>query len=133
MTAIDFQYVAFGAGVFLHLIVYRRGEWDLAVPSLCCAYVVAQATIVFFEQLFNKSLFLSIGNVAWISLYHITGISLSMLTYRVALHPLRSFPGPFWSRFSNFYVTMLSARRLHLFEEVEDLHKKYGDFVRLGT
>lgn len=137
--AVAFQNFAFFAGVFLHLAVYRRGEWDLAVPKLCFFYAAVQAALIGYEHFASidshnsKSLALAVQKVAWISFCHLMGIFLSMLTYRLALHPLRSFPGPFWARISNFYVTLLSARKLHLYEEVESLHEKYGDFVRLGT
>ncbi|KAJ0418348.1 cytochrome P450 [Aspergillus carlsbadensis] len=55
-----------------------------------------------------------------------------MLCYRAFWHRLSSFPGPFVARLSNLYVTALSAKNLHLYEEVQRLHQQYGDYVRLG-
>jgi hypothetical protein len=55
-----------------------------------------------------------------------------VLVYRGLFHRLNRFPGPFFARFSNFYVTSLSAKKLHLYEEVQRLHEQHGDYVRLG-
>jgi len=55
----------------------------------------------------------------------------SMLIYRVFFHRLNRFPGPFLARLSNFSATGLSSKDLHLYEEVQKLHKKYGDVVQL--
>ncbi|KAE8405503.1 cytochrome P450 [Aspergillus pseudonomiae] len=55
-----------------------------------------------------------------------------MLFYRAFWHRLGGYPGPFLARLSNFYVTSLSAKSLHLYEEVRELHRQYGDYVRLG-
>lgn len=42
------------------------------------------------------------------------------------------FPGPVLAKLSNFYVTSLSAKSFQLYKEVEKLHKRYGDYVRIG-
>ncbi|KAL5337622.1 cytochrome P450 [Aspergillus crustosus] len=51
-----------------------------------------------------------------------------MLFYRAFWHRLSSFPGPFWARLTNLYVTALSAKRLRLYEEIQKLHQQYGDY-----
>jgi hypothetical protein len=55
----------------------------------------------------------------------------SILIHRVFLHRAGRFPGPFMARVSKFYSVFLSAK-LQYHKEVEQLHKKYGDFVRTG-
>jgi hypothetical protein len=49
---------------------------------------------------------------------HILGIYLNMLCYRAFWHRLSGFSGPFLARLSNFYVTALLAKNLHLYEGV---------------
>lgn len=126
--------LAFLTGVALHIFVFRKGEWDLVVPRLLALFLCLQLSL-------SAYLMFSLGgqpfNVAWkiaswLGTYLIVGITISMITYRLFFHRLNKFPGPLWARLSNFYVTMLSARNLHLYEEVEKLHQQYGDFVRLG-
>lgn len=62
---------------------------------------------------------------------HILGIYISILLYRGFLHRLSNFAGPFFAKFSNFYVTSLTARKIQFYREVEKLHE-YGDYVRIG-
>lgn len=131
------QGLAFGTGVFLHVSVYRRGEWDLIVPKLLSAYVVLFIGAVgWTQQKLNfqhqESLSSVIRAWAWLSACHAVGIILSMGVYRLLFHRLRAFPGPFWAKVTNVYHTVLTAKKLHLFEEVEILHNQYGDFVRIG-
>ncbi|KND90425.1 Tryprostatin B 6-hydroxylase [Tolypocladium ophioglossoides CBS 100239] len=60
------------------------------------------------------------------------GIFSSVLVYRAAFHRLNRFPGPFLARLSNLYVTLLSVKKFHLYEEIQALHHEYGDIVRVG-
>ncbi|KAF4307737.1 Cytochrome P450 [Botryosphaeria dothidea] len=59
------------------------------------------------------------------------GLYASILVRR--LLRLRSFPGPFLAKFSQFYALSLSVRSRNQFHlEVDALHRRYGDFVRVG-
>ncbi|RDL30137.1 uncharacterized protein BP5553_10415 [Venustampulla echinocandica] len=119
LHASSVQLGSFLGGNLLHVVAYRKGEWDLLVPKL-------------YNDQSQDGLAASVRVVAFLGAYHALGIALSMVTYRILFHRLTSFPGPFLARVSNFYVTALSSKRLHLFAEVEALHKQYGDYVRLG-
>lgn len=136
LHAVSVQLGSSLGGIFLHLVAYRRGEWDLLVPKLCAGYIICQLSVLAWDRQFNDQgqdgLAASVQVVALLSVCHALGIALSMVTYRLFFHRLKFFPGPFWARVSNFYVTALSSKKLHLFEEVEALHKQYGDYVRLG-
>jgi cytochrome P450 family 628 len=122
--------------VLLHTTAYRRGEWDLFVPRLSCLYVFLSLSLVGWTQWNHTqskdSLSGAIKVVAWLDTCHVLGITLSMVVYRLWFHRLRQFPGPFWARISNVYLTVLTAKNLHLYSEVESLHQKYGDIVRVG-
>ncbi|PYH91424.1 cytochrome p450 monooxygenase [Aspergillus ellipticus CBS 707.79] len=128
---------AFGVGVALHVFVFRIGEWDLAATKVLSAFATSALSLVF---LVKAVLLESPGNTLWTalkvvaspSLCLVAGIYTSMMIYRVFFHRLRHFPGPFSARLSNIFSTLLSAKDLHLYEEVEKLHNTYGDFVRLG-
>lgn len=128
--------VAILTGVFLHIAVFSRGEWDLEVPKLCGRFALLEVLSVAAIKLLHedKSYPLSnaISTVMWLGAYVILGLVGSMAVYRLYFHRLRRFPGPFWAGLSNFYVTSLSVKNLHLNEEVEKLHAQYGDVVRLG-
>ncbi|KAL3483753.1 cytochrome P450 monooxygenase [Aspergillus germanicus] len=127
--------LAAASGACAHLLVFRRGEWDVHSPRIFVGY--ASLTLIAF-YLERTSILSNLGvaiQPPWAFRavgYHVLGIYLSMLIYRAFWHRLSSFPGPFLARLSNFYVTALSAKKLHLHEEVERLHQRYGDYVRLG-
>jgi hypothetical protein len=61
------------------------------------------------------------------------GFLFSTLVHRVCFHRLNKFPGPLVARLSSFYIVYLAARRLRFHLELEDLHEKYGDVVRIGA
>lgn len=60
-------------------------------------------------------------------------LMLSIAGYRVSpLHPLWSFPGPTLAKITKLYGMWLSwTGRQHLV--IQDLHTKFGSFVRVGT
>lgn len=60
------------------------------------------------------------------------GLATSILAYRLIFHRLRKFPGPRLAAASRFYAMYLACKNTQLSDEVEKLHKKYGDFVRIG-
>lgn len=127
---------AFGIGVLLHLCVFRIGEWDIAATRLFAPFALLQVVSIvalmrFFPSEYD-SIVPAIKSVFGLDISLIVGLTLSILVYRGFFHRLCTFPGPFLARFSNLYVTTLSAKNLHLYEEVQQLHKQYGDFVRIG-
>ena len=128
---------AFAVGVSCHVFLFCRGEWDLATPKILASFAAVQTSL--FVCLVSTSLdqdhylLSTFKEVSGLGICLVLGTTLSMLVYRAAFHRLNRFPGPFIARLSNLYVTMLSAKDLHLYEEVEALHRKYGDFVRLGN
>jgi hypothetical protein len=124
---------AFVSGVLLHVALYQRGEWDLAIPKVLGVYVAVTVGAVVWDTLYTKdSLTHTINAVLWLEATHFAGIAVNMTVYRLCFHRLRSFPGPLWARLTNGYHTMLSAKNLCLYEEVQNLHRQYGDFVRIG-
>ncbi|KAK4222043.1 Tryprostatin B 6-hydroxylase [Podospora fimiseda] len=118
-----------GSGVAAHLFIFRIGEWDVASPSI----------FVFYSALFSAAsavchayLGIPMSELAFILTCHIVGLYVSMLFYRGFFHRLDNYPGPFLARLSNFYITAKSMKKLHIFEEIQQLHAQYGDIVRVG-
>lgn len=128
---------AFMAGVAAHLFVFRIGEWDLAAVKIIVSLAVAQfigfATLLGVLDVDIISPFAIARFAATLGFAFVGGIFGSMLVYRGFFHRLKAFPGPFLARFSNLYATGLSVKNLHLYEEVQKLHKEHGDYVRLGA
>jgi len=55
----------------------------------------------------------------------------SILAYRVFFHPLRSFPGPVSVRLSKIFHTLRIGTQSQNNVQADQLHQKYGEFVRL--
>ncbi|KAJ5772307.1 hypothetical protein N7520_002836 [Penicillium odoratum] len=122
-------------GVSTHVLLYRHGEWDLKAPRVVINYAILTAVLASLEYLGTLEKLEIPTTPNWslqLVAYHVLGIYSSMLLYRGAFHRLNKFPGPFLARLSNFYVTFLSAKNFHLYEETENLHRKFGDYVRIG-
>jgi hypothetical protein len=123
-------------GVALHVFVFHHGEWDNTTTSLLGSFVMLQvvgvASLLHYYPAEYSHVTFAISTVMWLAFYVVAGLSSSILIYRGFFHRLNTFPGPFAARLSNIYPTVLSAKKLHLYEEVQNLHKQYGDYVRLG-
>ncbi|KAL4867807.1 hypothetical protein BDV12DRAFT_209525 [Aspergillus spectabilis] len=127
--------LAAATGAASHLLIYRLGEWDVKSPGLVKAFILLLIIALYLERsgtLDHVGLSTPSNWAVTAIGCHILGIYSSMLIYRAFWHRLSRFPGPFLARLSNFYVTALSARKFHLYEEVEKLHQQYGDYVRLA-
>ncbi|KAJ4248829.1 hypothetical protein NW762_012667 [Fusarium torreyae] len=130
----------FLSGCVMHILFYRRGEWDLLATRLVQTYiaipliVIGAMGIAKHKALLNTTnLSTAAASVLLFEFAHIVGIFSSILAYRTLFHRLNRFPGPFCARISNLYPTYLRTKNVQLYEEVEELHQKYGDFVRLGA
>lgn len=124
------------SGVSTHLALFRRGEWDVQAPKIVLSYLALLIGAVVLDREAEANYSDFGASYPWLVKgvgCHVLGLYASMLIYRAYFHRLCRFPGPFLARLSNFYVTALSARKLHLYEETAELHKIYGDYVRLGV
>ncbi|KAF5027079.1 hypothetical protein F66182_791 [Fusarium sp. NRRL 66182] len=125
--------VLFALGTLVHLAVLRKGEWDLWAARFLGSWVVYEATLPYLgSQYANVSYWeaLLVANKCFLALA--AGITSSILVYRACFHRLNRFPGPFIARLSNLYGTVLAAKQEHMYEEVQKLHRQYGDIVRIG-
>ncbi|KAG8672181.1 hypothetical protein FPOAC1_005443 [Fusarium poae] len=125
--------ILFFSGVIVHVAALRKGEWDLWTIRFVCAWITYEAvtpcalnqlrSMVYFDaiRLANKWLF-----------SFLLGMTSSILIYRGFFHRLNRFPGPFVARLSNIYASWLAIKEEHMYLEVQKLHQKYGDIVRIG-
>jgi hypothetical protein len=136
LQSIATRSTAFLLGVLSHIALFNRGEWDVATAKLCVFVITGQAlgaaALWHYFPGEYPTLFTPLKIVIGITSFWVLGIFTSILTYRAFFHRLNIFPGPYLARLSNLYPTSLTAKRLHLYEEVQSLHRQYGDIVRLG-
>lgn len=129
--------LSFILGVLLHITLFRHGEWDLKAKALC---LVGFATYVLlfllficaFGELSFHSCVLALLSAQKVILAQLLGLTSSIMIYRMYFHRLCKFPGPILASITGWYHTYLYARRGHLYEEIQELHKRYGPVVRVG-
>ncbi|KAF7617693.1 hypothetical protein AFLA_006607 [Aspergillus flavus NRRL3357] len=61
-----------------------------------------------------------------------TSLNTSISIYRLFVHRLHPFPGPFACKPTRFYSAFLAAKNIQYNVELKRLHKQYGNFVRTG-
>lgn len=127
---------AFFLGAHLHVALFRFGEWDLWVPKLLFMFFTTYFALIYYFvfhlPLDSDNIFAAIANASNLLLILLGGIYTSAAVYRIFLHPLRRFPGPFLARLTNAYATSLLIKKYHPYKEIQLLHQAYGDIVRLG-
>lgn len=118
------------AGITTHASVFSVGEWDVISPRILISHIVVflAAVLASCAPLLQSSL----TEVMRCTGYYIGGLYLSMLVYRMCFHRLCNYPGPFLAKLTDFYITARASKKMHLFEEIQNLHLQYGDYVRVG-
>ena len=119
-------------GVAFHLSILPL-EIDYQILRLLCLSIALWVILVWTNcQYYDASLLSAIKMVSGMSICFNTGLTISMVIYRVFLHRLRSFPGPFAARVSKLYAFTLQWKSWQYFSDQVVLQHKYGDFVRTG-
>ncbi|KAH6879524.1 benzoate 4-monooxygenase cytochrome P450 [Thelonectria olida] len=128
--------VCFPIGIILHLSLFRHGEWDLYTTKLVVALAATQALLTYYLMHYqNDGPVLPLQALTAASKFVftlMTGVFSSILVYRMAFHRLNTFPGPFVARLSNLFGTSLWLKNYQVYNEIQKLHNKYGDYVRVG-
>ncbi|CAF3494344.1 unnamed protein product [Fusarium graminearum] len=125
--------ILFFLGVASHVLAFRKGEWDMWTMPFICTWITYQAvTPCALNQLRPMAYFdaMILAN-KWLFSF-LFGMTSSILIYRGFFHRLNKFPGPFVARLSNVYASWLAIKEEHMYLEVQKLHQKYGDIVRIG-
>ena len=134
ISNVQFSVLAAAAGVGVHVFYFRHGEHHqqallylrllgYAVPIMLYPVSVAAGWPLYsiFKILMQAEASFLIS------------LLLSLTVYRLSpFHRLASFPGPVTWRWSKF-AQVFANRHLRGFEALDELHRKYGDYVRTGT
>ncbi|KAL6856827.1 cytochrome P450 [Trichoderma novae-zelandiae] len=125
--------VSLVAGVASHHLIFRPCEvdgyaWQLMFISLGSVSVL----IIAYIQIGGYGIILAVCRALLVFNAYNAGAALSILTYRAFFHPLNRFPGPFMAKLSRFYVMRNAAKSVKAYKDIQTLHEKYGDIVRVG-
>lgn len=127
--------ITFGSlGVLFHLSVIplELDEWS---PQIFRGFILSWGALcILFSQVFEMTASIALQRATLAGTSFLAAAGTSMITYRLFFHRLNNFPGPFAAkvtRFSAMYDAHTSGLRYH--QQLDRLHQKYGDFVRVGT
>jgi tryprostatin B 6-hydroxylase len=121
------------AGVATHLGYFNRSEHHLyGVKYIQIFLILFTAAITFFVRVGGESIGQAFTTAAEVASCYFGGLYTSLIVYRAIFHPLNKIPGPFGARISNFWFSTL-LRNGDAYMQVFKLHRKYGEFVRIGS
>lgn len=124
--------VAIVLGLIVHQLVFKKGEWHLQAPTIFILWLGSFPILFIGELAFGaRSVWGSAWSTIMISGCFTSTVFLSLTVYRLFFHRLGKFPGPRLAAVSklwHFYQCLDSKNHRML----DDLHRKYGDFVRTG-
>ncbi|OKL58794.1 hypothetical protein UA08_05857 [Talaromyces atroroseus] len=122
--------IAFLVGIIAHRSIFIYGEWHLKAVAVLQAHLAIWAVILFPASRYLGAVG-ALQEGSLIALAYATGLFGSISVYRTLFHPLRHYPGPLLARMTKLWhvVRCLDSKNYVVMEE---MHKKYGDFVRTG-
>ena len=121
------------AGALSHWTYFMHGEHHVQAPTLFrLALLLPVLAFVGTWQLTNLGLLQAANLTALAVLSYFTSLWTSIIVYRVVFHRLRKFPGPFMFSASKLWHVYKLLPRSDNYVQLDQLHKKYGDFVRTG-
>lgn len=124
--------IALLAGVTTHLGYFIWGEHHNHSPQIVKFYIALDVVIAsVFIRTNGGDLKTGAIQAAVATAAYLLGLSGSMAIYRLFLHPLRKFRGPFLARLSNLYHSSLLGNSDN-YRVIYNLHKRYGPIVRTG-
>src|SRR5947208_11286260 len=118
-------------GVFSHLTVFIHGELNNYAGQIASTFTGSFGLLVAIEQ-FRAGLIHGIAiATAYFGAYQL-GLISSIVVYRVYFHRLRDFPGPRIMSMTQLWAVYKAAVMGRTHAMLVNLHREYGDFVRVG-
>ena len=120
------------AGTLSHVCYFSKGEHHFygAIYLQVFAATYLAAVVALSQQ--GQPVGEAFAQVTQTAFFYLAGLYTSLLAYRSLFHPLNKFPGPFGARISNFWLSA-HLKDGNAYQTVQQLHEKYGDFVRVGS
>jgi tryprostatin B 6-hydroxylase len=128
----ELLFIAFVAGALSYVGHFNRGEHHLHGVTYIQVHTVA---IVGLAGLLYRLEFVLADAFLQTCVYDgvfLVGIYASLLVYRVFLHPLNVYPGPWTARITSFDMPF-RIRKSKMYKTLQELHGQHGNFVRIGT
>ncbi len=119
-------------GPITHLCIFSRGELNNYAAHIASSFIFAFLSAALFYYLHSAYLLASVIKASILISSYLLALGGSILTYRAFSHRLRRFPGDRLDGLTKWGAVIKAQRNGQYFLELKCLHKKYGDFVRIG-
>jgi tryprostatin B 6-hydroxylase len=119
-------------GIASYVVYFNRGEHhQYAARYLIIFAGLVSAGVAFSVLVREKPFNQAVADVFGLAASYLAGLYASLVLYRILLHPLRRFPGPFGARMSAFWLSTQLGNS-DAYRQVQRLHEQYGPYVRVG-
>jgi hypothetical protein len=119
-------------GVLSHYFFWIRFEFDRFFYKIALAVLILQPLTLLALQISGLGMLQSIVILSVLEGCYCVALFSSITLYRLFFHPLHKFPGPFWARLWMWWKISKFAEEGKGYMVVHELHRKYGDVVRIG-
>lgn len=120
-------------GIASHLFYFHVGEHHMLgviyIQLFILACVVSTLCLINFTETATAA---AIAKVFELAGFWLAGVYGSLVTYRLFFHPLNKFPGPWQARLSDLWLASKMGR-MQGYHIIHNMHKQYGEFVRVGS
>ncbi|KAL4790551.1 cytochrome P450 [Aspergillus venezuelensis] len=111
----------------------RTREIDNRLRPLALLYLATFSTLpVAYVHFFSLSWTRAVGTALFASWSFNSGLIISIVLYRAFFHRLHRFPGPWMAKVSRLHTVFRATERTQYHIDLQEMHRKYGDFVRTG-
>ncbi|KAF7197855.1 Cytochrome P450 monooxygenase [Pseudocercospora fuligena] len=118
--------LAVAAGIASHVFYFRIGEHHMyGVRYAQALLATCIGSTIYLTNAVGYSLPSAARTVGALAVCWLVGVYSSLIVYRLFLHPLRKFPGPFGARFGMLWFTT-QLGKLDGYYQIHEFHKKYG-------
>lgn len=120
-------------GVAFHQGYARHQEVDFSSWRIISIFSLLNFALwYYFTNALRHTPLQAVHQILLAGVIFITATFCSMLLYRGLFHRLRHIPGPVLARLSSLYLLAKVFIGLQTHLDLEHLHNKYGDVVRIG-
>lgn len=121
-------------GPLSHYAIWVRFEFDGTIHYFVPFVGVFEILAIPFLQYYVGTSFVQSLYVSWLlQTCYMTALFTSISLYRLFFHSTRIYPGPFWARLWSWWkVYAFFKQNEQGYIVIDNLHKKYGDVVRIG-
>ncbi|KAF7188117.1 Cytochrome P450 monooxygenase [Pseudocercospora fuligena] len=126
--------IYWGLGVTVHLVYFQRYEYWRHLYTILTGFAAATVLCpLILSRYAGTPICASVLSILAVhGSFLIGGIS-STFAYRVLFNPLNRFAGPYCARLTDFWLGWHVGSDLNQYRKLEILHRRYGDFVRIGA